>query len=95
MARRRYLVAYDIRDDRRLRRVAGCMEGYGTRVQYSVFVSDLSDRELILMRGDLETLMKHSEDSVMIVNLGQAGDSAQFLFLGQRETLPTSSAVIL
>jgi CRISPR-associated protein Cas2 len=95
MARRRYLVAYDIRDDRRLRRVAVCMEGYGTRVQYSVFVSDLSDRELILMRGDLESLMKHSEDSVMIVNLGQAGDSAQFQFLGQRERLPASSAVIV
>jgi CRISPR-associated endonuclease Cas2 len=36
VARRRYLVAYDIRDDRRLRLVAGCMEGYGSRVQYSV-----------------------------------------------------------
>jgi CRISPR-associated protein Cas2 len=95
VARRRYLVAYDIRDDRRLRNVAGCMEGYGTRVQYSVFVSDLSDRELILMRGHLENLMKHSEDSVMIVDLGPAGDSARFLFLGQRERLPESSAVII
>jgi CRISPR-associated protein Cas2 len=71
------------------------MEGYGTRVQCPVFVSDLSDRELILLRGDLEGLVKHSEDSVMIVNLGQAGDCAQFLFLGQRETLPVSSAVII
>jgi len=44
MARRRYLVAYDIRDDRRLRSIAGCMEGYGTRIQYSVFVCDCSDR---------------------------------------------------
>jgi len=95
VARHRYLVAYDIRDDRRLRKVATCMEGYGTRVQYSVFVSDLSDRELILMRGDLEYLMKPSEDSVMIVELGQAGDSSQFLFLGQRETLPASAAVIV
>jgi CRISPR-associated protein Cas2 len=47
MARRRYLVAYDIRDDRRLRSIAGCMEGYGTRIQYSVFVCDLSDREKV------------------------------------------------
>ena len=58
MARRRYLVAYDIRDDRRLRNIATCMEGYGTRVQYSVFVCDLSDRERVLMRGDIETIMK-------------------------------------
>lgn len=95
MARRRYLVAYDIRDERRLRSVATCMEGYGTRVQYSVFISDLSSRELVLMRGDLEVLMKPSEDSVMIVDLGQAGDSSRFLFLGQHEKLPASSAVIV
>jgi len=95
MARRRYLVAYDIRDDRRLRNIATCMEGYGTRVQYSVFVCDLSDRERVLMRGDVETLMKMSEDSVMVVDLGTAGDSSRFLFLGCHEKLPSSKAVIV
>ena len=43
MSRRRYLVAYDIRDDRRLRSIAVCTEGYGNAIQYSVFVCDLSD----------------------------------------------------
>ena len=95
MARRRYLVAYDIRDDRRLRGIAGCMEGYGTRIQYSVFVCDLSDREMIMMRGDVEALMKKSEDSVMVVDLGQAGDSSRFLFLGHHEKLPSPTAVII
>jgi CRISPR-associated protein Cas2 len=95
MARRRFLVAYDIRDDRRLRSIATCMEGYGTRVQYSVFVCDLSDRERVLMRGDVETLMKMSEDSVMVVDLGAAGDSSRFLFLGCHVALPMSKAVIL
>lgn len=95
MARRRYLVAYDIRDDRRLRLIAGCMEGYGTRIQYSVFVSDLSRRELILMRGDVEALMKKSEDSVMIVDLGAVGDPSRFLFLGQHEKLPAPGAVVV
>jgi len=95
MARRRYLVAYDIRDDRRLRLIAGCMEGYGTRIQYSVFISDLSDREKVLMRGDIEAIMKMSEDSVMIIDLGSADDSSRFLFLGHRETLPSPGAVIV
>jgi CRISPR-associated protein Cas2 len=95
MARRRYLVAYDIRDDRRLRSIAGCMEGYGTRIQYSVFVCDLSDQEKIIMRGDIEALMKPSEDSVMVVDLGQAGDSTRFLFLGYHEKLPSSTALII
>ena len=48
MARRRYLVAYDIREDRRLRNVATCMEGYGDRIQYSVFVCDLSEEEAVI-----------------------------------------------
>ena len=95
MARRRYLVAYDIREDRRLRSIAGCMEGYGTRIQYSVFVCDLSDREKVIMRGDIEGIMKTSEDSVMVIDLGQAGDSSRFLFLGHHEKLPTSSSVIV
>lgn len=95
MARRRYLVAYDIRDDRRLRSIAICMEGYGTRIQYSVFVCDLSDRERVLMRGDVEHLMKMSEDSVMVVDLGAAGDGSRFLFLGHHEKLPTPNAVIV
>jgi CRISPR-associated protein Cas2 len=95
MARRRYLVAYDIRDDRRLRMIATCMEGYGTRIQYSVFICDLSERELFIMRGDIETRMKMSEDSVMVIDLGAAGDSSRFLFLGHHEKLPSSGAVIV
>ena len=71
------------------------MESYGTRIQYSVLVCDLSDREMILMRGDVEALMKKSEDSVMVVDLGQAGDSSRFLFLGHHAKLPSSTAVII
>ena len=71
------------------------MEGYGTRIQYSVFVCDLSDREKVLMRGDIEGLMKTSEDSVMVIDLGQAGDSSRFLFLGHHEKLPTATAVVI
>jgi CRISPR-associated protein Cas2 len=95
VARKRYLVAYDIREDRRLRNVASCMEGYGERIQYSVFICDLSDQEAVLMRGDVEARMKLSEDSVMIIDLGRPGDSSRFLFLGHHERLPTSSAVIV
>jgi len=71
------------------------MEGYGTRIQYSVFVCDLSDREKVLMRGDIEGRMKPSEDSVMVIDLGQAGDSSRFLFLGHHEKLPTATAVVI
>jgi CRISPR-associated protein Cas2 len=80
--------------DRRLRSVAACVEGYGERIQYSVFVCDLSE-EAVLMRGDIETRMKRSEDSVMIIDLGRAGDSGRFLFLGHHVKLPGSGAVVV
>lgn len=95
MARRRYLVAYDIRDDQRLRQVASCMEGYGDRIQYSVFVCDLSDHEFVAMRVDLESRMKVSEDSVMVVDIGRIDDTTKFLFIGVHEDLPDDGAIII
>jgi CRISPR-associated protein Cas2 len=95
MARRRYLVAYDIREDRRLRQVASCMEGFGERLQYSVFVCDLSAQEFVEMRVEVESRMKPSEDSVMVVDLGRTDDANRFLFLGQHEDLPDDQAIIV
>jgi len=37
-----YLVSYDIVDDRRRNKLARVLQGYGTRVQYSVFECRLS-----------------------------------------------------
>jgi CRISPR-associated protein Cas2 len=37
MSRLRYLVSYDISDPKRLRKVARSLEGFGVRLQYSVF----------------------------------------------------------
>lgn len=71
------------------------MEGYGERIQYSIFVCDLSEQEAVHLRADIEARMKPSEDSVMVVDLGRAGDSTRFLFLGQHEKLPDSGAVII
>jgi CRISPR-associated protein Cas2 len=95
MARRRHLVAYDIRDEKRLRLVAACMEGYGDRVQYSVFVADLSEQEFFAMRHELESIMTLTEDSVMIIDLGAAGDTSRFTFLGHHEQIPVAGAVIV
>ena len=50
MRRGRYLVAYDIRDPRRLREVHRIVKGYGVSLQYSVFVCDLTFKELCALR---------------------------------------------
>lgn len=94
MARRRHLIAYDIRDPRRLRQVCKTMEEYGERLQYSVFVCDLSRGELIRCRAAVEERMNLHEDSVAIVDLG-APTTANFTFVGQPLTLPTAEPRIV
>jgi CRISPR-associated protein Cas2 len=94
MARRRFLIAYDIREPRRLRRVCKTMEEYGERLQYSVFICDLSRAELIHARQQVETEMNLNADSVVIVDLGDT-DSARFTFIGRRNSLPTNDTKII
>jgi CRISPR-associated protein Cas2 len=94
MARRRFLIAYDICEPQRLRRVCKTMEEYGERLQYSVFVCDLSRSELLHARATVEAQMNLSEDSVVIVDLG-ATDNARFTFVGKRRPLPTSGPRII
>lgn len=94
MARRRYLVAYDIRDPKRLRQVAKTLEGFGTRVQYSVFICDLSSQELTMMRWSLADIVGHG-DFVMSVDLGDPAQPNRFEFLGPGPALPTFGAVIV
>jgi CRISPR-associated protein Cas2 len=94
MARRRYLIAYDISNPKRLRRVCKIMEGYGERLQYSVFISDLNQSELVHARTDVEEEMLMTEDSVVIVDLGDVAD-ARFLFMGRHRALPTSGPRVI
>ncbi len=68
--RRVYLVTYDVSDDKRLRQVFKKMNGYGEHLQYSVFQCELSDKERIQMIAELNTLIHHREDQVLIFSLG-------------------------
>lgn len=68
-----YIVTYDIRDDRRLRRVFRVMRGYGDHLQYSVFRCELSDRERVELMSRLVKAMKLSEDQALFFPLGPAG----------------------
>lgn len=70
--RNRYVVTYDIRESKRLRRVHKKMEGFGDALQYSVFVCDLSKKELILMEEAIGDLMNLGDDSLLIIDVGPA-----------------------
>jgi CRISPR-associated protein Cas2 len=72
--RSRYLVCYDIRDDRRLRRTAKVAEAFGFRLNYSVFLCDLSRVEVTRLETALLDTVDLRVDSVLIVDLGPAGE---------------------
>lgn len=95
--RNRYLVTYDIRDEKRLPRVFRKMRGFGEHVQYSVFICELSPKEKALMVDALSQIIKHDEDGIMIVNIGPAeSDPADNIqFIGCRTPLPDRQAVII
>lgn len=61
-----YLVSYDVRDPRRLRRVARHLEGYGERLQYSVFRCWLGDTQLQKLRWELTEKLDPEDDMLFI-----------------------------
>lgn len=68
--RTRFLVSYDICDPKRLRQVAKSMEGFGVRLQYSVFECALDEKRLNKMKAELQPILNHDEDQVLFVSLG-------------------------
>lgn len=96
MSRRRYVVAYDIRDDARLRRVHKTMKAFGDPMQYSVFVCDLDRMELTDMKRALMEAMNQAVDSIAIMDLGAVQTQRPpFEFIGARKALPSSGARIV
>lgn len=60
-----YVVAYDIRDNRRRTRVARILEDFGDRAQYSVFEMELDRPERIeALQRRLKNAIEPSEDGV-------------------------------
>jgi CRISPR-associated protein Cas2 len=59
-----YVVAYDIPDDKRRKKVSDLLEGYGKRVQYSVFECVLTPTKYDELRSRLRKQVKLKEDSV-------------------------------
>jgi CRISPR-associated protein Cas2 len=67
-----YVVAYDIREPKRWRRVFKTMHGYGEWLQLSVFQCRLSRRRQVELTAALDALIHHQEDHVLILDLGDA-----------------------
>lgn len=89
-----YVVAYDIPDDKRRKKVADLLEGYGKRVQYSVFECLLTQAKYDELRKRLKKRVKLAEDSVRFYPLSRPALSQVEIWGGQPITTLPGSTVI-
>lgn len=95
--RRCFLVCYDVRDSKRLRRVHKTMKAYGEPWQYSVFYCCLKPIDRVRMEAALRDEMNLKEDQVLIVDLGTNEDAAREAAkaLGPGPPEPESGVVVV
>ena len=67
--RNTFLVCYDIRDDKRLRRVFKAMRDFGDHLQYSIFECQFTPSDLVRCRHALGKIINHKEDQVLFIPL--------------------------
>ena len=58
------VVSYDIPDDKRRTQIMKTLQGYGHRVQYSVFECELRARDLRELERRLRKLMNREQDDI-------------------------------
>ncbi len=95
--RRCYLVCYDIRDPKRLRRVHKLIKGYGEHWQFSIFFCILKEIDRVRLQADLEEVMNLKEDQAMLIDLGtdEEGARASAVVIGQALPPQESSIVVI
>lgn len=64
-----WIVAYDIANPKRLRKVARTCEDFGLRKQFSVFVCRLSPTDLVRLRSRLYDIIDLDHDQVLFIPL--------------------------
>ena len=77
---RRTLVAYDIPDDGRRKRLSKLLQSFGDRVQYSVFVVDCSPARMLRLRQKVQLLIDPRVDSVLYCDLGPVASLTREVF---------------
>ena len=83
----RYIVCYDIASDRRRRKISECLDGYGDRVQESVFELPV-DRPLFdKCIAEVARLIDSEQDHLAIYLLCATCEERR-QYLGVGETMP-------
>jgi len=93
---RLYVVAYDISNAKRWKRVFRIMKGHGSWLQLSLFQCRLSTRRRVELVAKLDAVIHHGEDHVLIVDLGPADQArVSVTSLGKGYDTPTRQAIVI
>ncbi|WP_414581642.1 CRISPR-associated endonuclease Cas2 [Scytonema sp. PCC 10023] len=88
------LVVYDITDDKRRTKLSNFLEGYGRRVQLSVFECFLSLEEMRELHEKVKKLVKPVEDNVRFYWISQEAVSRVLTIGGESPQPPPKYYVI-
>ena len=88
------VVVYDIPDDKRRTKLSNFLEGYGRRVQYSVFECFLSLEEMRQLYEEVKKLVKPAEDNVRFYWISQEAVSRALTIGGSAPQPPPKYYVI-
>lgn len=91
----RVLISYDISDDKRRKKVAKLLEGYGYRVQYSVFECDLTLKQIKKVKTGLKPFVKPAQwESIRIYPLDKKS-AEQIIILGKDMTRLLNPTIVV
>lgn len=80
------LAAYDVADDKRLRKMFKLLRGYGDHVQYSIFLCQLTDKDQVVLTEKIRDILNLKEDQAILITLGPVE--------GKRDSAPDRWQVI-
>jgi CRISPR-associated protein Cas2 len=93
----RFVIAYDITDDRLRDKIAKLLQEYGERIQYSVFLADLNPSQRAVLTSELRRLIAPA-DAIAICDLGPstpAHPHPGIQTLGRTRPITTDGTLIL
>ena len=67
-----YIIAYDISDSKRWRKIFKILHGYGEWMQLSVFQCRLSKTKRAELESRLREVVKNGQDHLVIIDIGPA-----------------------
>lgn len=93
----RFVVAYDVPDDRRRTALAKLLHTYGDRVQYSVFVVDCGRAGMIRLVDGIRNTVNVADDSVLVCDLGPTRlvNPGTFSCIGRQRQVTTGESFLV